>query len=181
MHQIFEQLVHMLLPVLPFTAQEAFQHRHRNMNDLSIHWAKIPEAPEEWHAPELAEKFQTQRDIRGVVNTALEKARAGGLFGSSLQASVILHDPKGHLTQSESNMAEMSIVSNFIRKDTPCTDTSALIDDRLSLGVVVAKAEGEKCERCWKVLPEVGTLLHETLCKRCQDAVTLDHEVSSAR
>jgi isoleucyl-tRNA synthetase len=41
-------------------------------------------------------------------------------------------------------------------------------------GVAVAfrAAEGEKCERCWRVLPEVGRDHdHPELCQRCVDAV----------
>jgi isoleucyl-tRNA synthetase len=39
-------------------------------------------------------------------------------------------------------------------------------------GVVVTKAPGMKCARCWRVLPEVGTVTaHPTLCLRCADAV----------
>jgi isoleucyl-tRNA synthetase len=35
---------------------------------------------------------------------------------------------------------------------------------------VFAKAEGNKCERCWRVLPEVGRD-HPDLCHRCTEAV----------
>jgi isoleucyl-tRNA synthetase len=42
------------------------------------------------------------------------------------------------------------------------------------VAVTVGRADGEKCERCWKVLPEVGSLAgHPSLCVRCADAV--DH------
>jgi isoleucyl-tRNA synthetase len=34
------------------------------------------------------------------------------------------------------------------------------------------KAPGEKCARCWRVLPEVGeNPRHPSLCRRCADAV----------
>ncbi|HSK39743.1 MAG TPA: zinc finger domain-containing protein [Arenibaculum sp.] len=34
------------------------------------------------------------------------------------------------------------------------------------------RAEGEKCGRCWRILPEVGTVEgHPDLCGRCADAV----------
>ena len=40
------------------------------------------------------------------------------------------------------------------------------------VGVAFARAEGEKCDRCWKVLPDVGDdPAHPTLCLRCADAV----------
>ena len=35
-----------------------------------------------------------------------------------------------------------------------------------------ALAPGQKCERCWRVLPEVGAdQNHPTLCRRCCEAV----------
>ncbi|MEK7819956.1 MAG: zinc finger domain-containing protein, partial [Pseudomonadota bacterium] len=35
-----------------------------------------------------------------------------------------------------------------------------------------ALAEGEKCERCWKVLPDVGRdARYPGICPRCTDAV----------
>jgi isoleucyl-tRNA synthetase len=35
-----------------------------------------------------------------------------------------------------------------------------------------APAPGAKCERCWKVLPEVGqSQKHPTLCRRCEAVV----------
>ena len=34
------------------------------------------------------------------------------------------------------------------------------------------KRAGEKCARCWKVLPEVGSVKsHPDLCRRCAEAV----------
>ena len=36
----------------------------------------------------------------------------------------------------------------------------------------VTPAPGTKCVRCWRVLPEVGTVAaHPSLCLRCADAV----------
>ena len=38
------------------------------------------------------------------------------------------------------------------------------------IAVVFEEAEGEKCERCWKILPDVGSHAHPATCDRC-DAV----------
>jgi isoleucyl-tRNA synthetase len=39
--------------------------------------------------------------------------------------------------------------------------------------VSFAKADGTKCARCWKILPEVGkSTAHPHLCLRCEGAVT---------
>jgi isoleucyl-tRNA synthetase len=32
-------------------------------------------------------------------------------------------------------------------------------------------AAGQKCERCWRVLPDVGTHKHPGTCARCSDAL----------
>jgi isoleucyl-tRNA synthetase len=46
--------------------------------------------------------------------------------------------------------------------------------DVADVAVAFAPAAGEKCQRCWKVLPEVGRhARHKLLCLRCADAV--DH------
>ena len=37
--------------------------------------------------------------------------------------------------------------------------------------VVFEPAKGEKCERCWRVLPDVGTHKHPGTCQRCNDAL----------
>jgi len=40
------------------------------------------------------------------------------------------------------------------------------------VAVVTSLAEGEKCQRCWQVLPDVGTITGaDDLCGRCAEAV----------
>ena len=39
------------------------------------------------------------------------------------------------------------------------------------VGVVFEKAEGEKGQRCWKILPDVGTHKHPGTCARCDEAL----------
>ena len=41
-----------------------------------------------------------------------------------------------------------------------------------SVSVLVEKADGEKCERCWTISETVGTdETHPTLCARCAEVV----------
>jgi isoleucyl-tRNA synthetase len=40
------------------------------------------------------------------------------------------------------------------------------------VGVVFAKADGEKCARCWKILPDVGSHSHFHVCGRCDSALS---------
>ena len=57
-----------------------------------------------------------------------------------------------------------------LRIEAPPADAFAL-GDVPEVGVTVAPAEGEKCERCWRVLPEVGHRGKDGLCGRCAEAV----------
>ena len=39
------------------------------------------------------------------------------------------------------------------------------------VGVVFERAEGQKCQRCWQILPDVGTHRHPGTCARCNAAL----------
>ncbi|MFH7423072.1 zinc finger domain-containing protein, partial [Pseudomonas syringae pv. tagetis] len=39
------------------------------------------------------------------------------------------------------------------------------------IGVVFEEAEGEKCQRCWKILPDVGHHDHPATCARCDEVL----------
>jgi isoleucyl-tRNA synthetase len=45
------------------------------------------------------------------------------------------------------------------------------LEDVRGIGVVVELAEGQKCGRCWKILPEVGSQRAPDLCKRCDEVI----------
>jgi isoleucyl-tRNA synthetase len=70
------------------------------------------------------------------------------------------------------DLAEIAITSGIeiVRGPAPA---GAYTDDAVpGVAVVARPAEGTTCERCWKVLPEVGHhAAHPTLCRRCVDAV----------
>jgi len=68
-------------------------------------------------------------------------------------------------------MAEISITSDVVLTVGEVAEGSFTLADVPGVGVVFKTAEGEKCQRCWKVLPEVGKHGHDGLCARCADAV----------
>ncbi|NNK77171.1 MAG: hypothetical protein HKP40_00525, partial [Litoreibacter sp.] len=45
------------------------------------------------------------------------------------------------------------------------------LEDTSGVAVVFTKAEGEKCQRCWKILPDVGSHAHDDVCGRCNEAL----------
>ncbi|MEM9811922.1 MAG: zinc finger domain-containing protein, partial [Pseudomonadota bacterium] len=40
-----------------------------------------------------------------------------------------------------------------------------------SIGVVFQRPDGEKCQRCWKILPDVGFHANPGVCARCNEAL----------
>jgi isoleucyl-tRNA synthetase len=175
MTHIFDHLTAWLAPFLCFTAEEAWLARHSDKPDGSVHLETFPPVPQEWRKDELGEKWSQIRSIRRVVTGSMERARNEKKIGSSLQAH-----PTVFLTEQHQDLltgidfAEICISSGLtIQTGTAPADTFRIpdVDD---VGVVFAEASGHKCERCWRVLPEIGQIkTYPDLCLRCVDAV--DH------
>ncbi len=160
---IFECLSTWFAPILCFTAEEAWSHRPKGVftESDSIHLREFPEIPANWKNDALKAKWGKITEVRSAVLKSIEPLRANKTLGSSLEASVILTaDKETQTILQDIDLAEISITSNFTVKN----------GDVLS--VAVEKSSGCKCERCWKVLEEVGkNKEHSGLCNRCVDAV----------
>ncbi len=173
MDRTFDCLVRWLAPVLCFTAEEAWLARHGDAPDRSVHLELFPEVPEAWHDPELGARWAELRDLRRVVTGALELERAAKRIGSSLQAAVEIFVPERLVALlRDVDLAELCITSaGTARAGTP-PDKAFTLPDAPGIGVVVSLADGTRCERCWRVLPEVGRVPgHDDLCRRCADVL----------
>ncbi|MBO1073444.1 isoleucine--tRNA ligase [Roseomonas marmotae] len=161
-----------LAPVMPFTAEEAWLARFPGEGE-SVHLQLFPEIPAEWRDEALAAKWARVRDIRRVVTGALEKARGAGTIGSSLQAAPDLHLPEAELDLLPAETwAELCITSDLHLLTTQPPGDAFTVEGVPGVAVAFTPAGGEKCERCWRVLPEVGqSAAHPTLCLRCEAVV----------
>jgi isoleucyl-tRNA synthetase len=149
-----------LAPVLCFTAEEAWASRFGDAD--SVHLQLFPDLPGEWRDDALAAKWETIRAIRRRITVPIEEARRANTLGASLAASVTLPlAPDEAELLSPAEWEEIAIVS-AVRPVAGSADDLA----------IVTPAPGTKCVRCWRVLPEVGTVAaHPSLCLRCADAV----------
>jgi isoleucyl-tRNA synthetase len=169
--QLHRCLTAWLAPVLVFTAEEAWLARFPEGE--SIHLQDWPVLPAAWRDEALAAKWENIRDHRGLVTTELESLRVAKKIGSSLQATVTLNFDAGHpdarlLTDDE--WAEVMIVSSATVRELPSEQTNTAAN-HVPLHVVT-QAPGQKCDRCWRVLPEVGqSQAHPALCRRCEAVV----------
>ena len=165
---ILDTMAKLFAPILAFTCDEiwlAMPHREgddpRNvllneMNQPFTEYALDGAAMERWNKV---------IKLRDVVNQALETARNEKKIGKSLEAKIVLTVPTFETAldgMDADTLADILIVSQAeVQKS-----------DMNVLKVDVEPAQGQKCERCWKVLPTVGSnSKHPTLCPRCAQVV----------
>ncbi len=155
MAEIFNHLSAWLAPILCFTTEEAWGHIPAGMFEEvnSIHLRDFPTSPDCWADEGLVEKWNMIKKTRKSVLEAIEPLRASKELGSSLEAKAVI-STEHVATLKTINMADICITSQI-----------ELLEG--AEGVEIGKAEGQKCQRCWKVLPEVT----EEICTRCTNAV----------
>jgi isoleucyl-tRNA synthetase len=169
MATVFDCLAKWLAPILCFTAEEAWLERYGLEQDVSVHLQLYPVIPAAWHAPGLAARWDVIRDLRRVVTGAIELERAAKRLGSSLQARVTAYAQPRHAAALEGlDLAEIAIVSAAALSLEAAPEGAFRLADVADVAVTIDLAEGAKCQRCWRVLPEVGD---GDLCDRCDDAV----------
>ena len=173
LYRIHYALVRLIAPLLAFTAEEAWLARHGDAPGNSIHLQLFPEVPTSWRDAELGERWANLRDLRRVVTGALELERGAKRLGSSLQAAVDLYVPERLVDLlREVDLAELCITSAGTVLCGPVPEDAFILPDVAEVGVRVTAAPGNRCERCWRVLPEVGQVAdHPELCRRCAAAV----------
>ncbi|WP_299028652.1 isoleucine--tRNA ligase [uncultured Sulfitobacter sp.] len=168
---LYARLTTWLAPILPFTMEEVWLER--NGAETSVHLVDFPETPGDWRDDALAARSETVRAVRRVVTGALEEQRTAKVIGSSLEAgpTVYLSSELAAVITNPETFADLCITSQITIVEGDAPADAFNLDDVAGVGVVFAKADGAKCARCWKVLPDVGTHSHDAVCGRCDAAL----------
>lgn len=177
MHDSLMALVKLASPIIPHTADEMWSYLE-SASEESVQLTDFPEAAERPEFKDLEEKWSRFMDVRDDVLKALEEARAAKTIGKSLEAKVTVYaneELANLLPAIDSNLAQLFIVSEYefggAREQAP---ENALTLDEVS--VVVEKAQGEKCGRCWTISKRVGeSEAHPELCPRCAEVVEIEY------
>jgi isoleucyl-tRNA synthetase len=169
---LFHRLTTWLAPVLVFTAEDVWLSRFPSAED-SVHLHDMPATPEGWRDDALAAKWAQVRQVRRVVTAALEVQRTAKVIGASLEAAPVVHveDPAVLAALRSVDFAETCITSALSLTGDPEPAEAFRLPEVSGVGVVFEMASGEKCQRCWKILPEVNTLPHPHTCARCNGAL----------
>ena len=170
---LFHRLTTWLAPVLAFTMEEVWLERFGG-EDSSVHLIDIPETPAAWLNPELSEKWAMIRRVRRVVTAALEVQRTEKVIGASLEAAPVLYlaDQAVKDVLEQMPFADICITSDLTLSTDAAPSDAFTMAEVEGIAVSFVKAEGEKCGRCWKILPDVGTHSHAGVCGRCDDALS---------
>jgi isoleucyl-tRNA synthetase len=171
MREIFDALCKLLAPVLVFTAEEAWRHSAvAGIDDAgqpgsptsattSVHVQEFPE-PQNRGREAIGQVEELLR-LRGIIGQAIEQARQEKLIGNTLEARVVLHSDSDVTEKiSREELEEFFILSDLT------------IQQAKEPSASVTKTPYEKCARCWRHRPTVGTSkAHPDLCDRCESVV----------
>ena len=169
---LFHRLTTWLAPILVFTMEEVWLERYPD-KDSSVHLVDIPNTPSEWRDDKLAKKWSIVRNYRRLVTSALELQRVDKVIGSSLEAAPTVHvQDKDALSVLESVPFKDICITSDIKLTSANPPKDAYRSSEIDGAAVdFKKSVGTKCERCWKILPDVGNFKHPSTCGRCSTAL----------
>ena len=169
---LFRRLTTWLAPMLVFTMEDVWLTRFNEKN-TSVHLEDMPETPKDWLNPELDQKWKVIRSVRRVVTGAIEIERKEKNIGASLEAAptIFIEDVSKFEIINKQNFADICITSAVTLINKPFGKEAFTLEDTPGIGVIFKKADGIKCERCWKILEEVKSDSKTCLCERCNAAI----------
>ena len=170
--EIFRRIVTWFAPILCFTMEEAWTWRFGEQ--ASVHLELFPATPPEWRNEKLLKDWDRIRNLRRVVTGALEIARRDKIIGASLEAAPVLYvtEPGDKALLGGADFADIAITSNVTVSTDAAPADAFRLPDVAGVAAIFRAADGEKCARCWMILPEVGKIpAHSDLCNRCAAAV----------
>lgn len=156
---LFNALTAWLAPILVFTMEECWLERHPGENE-SVHLRLFPDIPAEWLDDALEAKWDKIKAVRRVITGELEIRRREKVIGSSLEAApqVYIADAALAAAVADVDLAEVAITSSITLANGHTAPVGGFtLPEVPGVTVVFAAAEGQRCARSWKILPEVGT------------------------
>jgi isoleucyl-tRNA synthetase len=167
-------LVRMLAPFVPFTADEAWTHMPKYLTGglPSVQLAPWPQS--DTGTAEMTFNI-FKGDVRNEALKRLEEARQSGVVANPLESKVVVEADGEYfkiLKELEPGLSELFIVSQASLVPLPAGAAPSFKSDKGALRIIVDKPDGAKCGRCWLVKPEVGgNPAHPALCGRCTEVV----------
>ncbi|MDI6756467.1 MAG: isoleucine--tRNA ligase [Endomicrobiia bacterium] len=190
LEDIFLGLIKYSAPILPFTAEDAWQNyaadrRDKNLEVASSVFAyEFPEflsrlgtgegrlaairAADDTNIPQnFMADWEYILETRAAVNAEIEKLRAAGVVGGSLECEVSV-SPKDSAAKSALEKYSAELPAVFIVSAVTVGEISA--DGVIAVSAV--KSNKKKCPRCWRHCADVNLNPEGfDICSRCYDVV----------
>jgi isoleucyl-tRNA synthetase len=170
MYIIVDGLARLLAPILSVTMDELWRMLPGE-REASVHMALFPTELAQWKDAGLVERWAALAAVRDQVNLQLEEKRKDKTIAANLSAQV-------KLAAGGDAAAALNAYLDFLPTlfgVSAVAVSAAPVETGLQtrLDVAVERAEGTKCERCWRYVPEVSQNTgREGLCPRCVDALS---------
>jgi len=161
MHRVLHDLTRLLAPILAYTADEAWEFAGHTD---SVHEHDFPQPDPAFAGNEATLAIAQLQTVRDAVQQEVDKARKEKLIGSNLEAAAEVTVPATHAAAA-------------VLKETETAGEFLIISDLKirsgdAFGVTVARTAFQKCQRCWRHLPDIGVnAKHSALCGRCAEVV----------
>ncbi|MBE6564172.1 MAG: isoleucine--tRNA ligase [Ruminococcaceae bacterium] len=179
MYLVLNALTRMLAPLLAFTSEEIWAAMPHSKEDdtRSVLLNDMPLPKAEYAFDEIEERWNTLFNLRDDVMKALEIARADKMIGKSLDAKVTIYTTdktvKETLASFADELAPVFIVSQAYVKEEEAPE-NAFAETANAMKVLVEKAEGVKCDRCWNYTSDCKEVDGLHICARCAEIVGLN-------
>ena len=176
--EILSTLTRLMAPVLSFTAEEVWGYVTKQQSEQkaaeSVFLSSFPEVRTEFADNVLEEKWKDLLDLRNEVNKALEIKRAEKFIGNPLEAKVSMHMPDKYLSlcRHYSDFMPAFFLVSEVEISTEKLAGSYESGAIEGLQVLVQRASGNKCQRCWNWSESVGKFEESPdICEKCYKAV----------
>jgi isoleucyl-tRNA synthetase len=176
LYRIADALARMLATILAFTADEIWENLPSDEGRApSVHLALMPTAGNTDNSEWLT-SWAHLFGYRDVVLGKLEEARIAKVIGSSLEARVEISAGSEAYDQLKRHADDLRYI--FIVSEVALLEPNLEIEAG-AVEVTVARARGEKCERCWNYSTRVGeSSRYPTVCERCVAALQEREQVN---
>ncbi len=162
MNILFDRLTLWLGPIMTFTMEEAW--KSRNPAAQANLFRVLEPAPEAWINNAEADRWAKIETVLSVVTAALEEKRRDKVIGSALEAAPAVYLSDNGLYEAFGDSLGQAVDAAEVFRTsqaTVCTDkaphSAFRLDGVATVAVEFKTAEGNKCQRSWRILPEVGS------------------------
>jgi isoleucyl-tRNA synthetase len=172
LYDVLMAMVRLMAPVLAFTAEELWRYiPGAQAMAPSVHLTGFDDVTAGRVDTALSERWERLLELRREVAKGLEPVRQSKIIGQSLDAHVELYVPDSwrDVVTAYADILDTLCIVSKVTVASGAPPAHAFASEAIpGLALVVHRAPGEKCERCWRYQEDVGSVAaHPTVCGRC--------------